>query len=90
VTLKTTTFLDVTPCSLVELCRRFGGKKSLDLLVDFFFLFIYLFFDPEDGRSTFLRKVCKLLVYYTVSRKIRLFSNTALKANSTLHFKYIS
>jgi hypothetical protein len=67
-TTKNTVFWDVTPCSLVEICRRFGGtyflhlqvvEKSIrvQLAVCLLWELLYL----EDGGITFIRIIDKHL-----------------------------
>jgi hypothetical protein len=78
-------FLDVTPCSLVELWRRFGGTNSLDLLallVGCFFLVDWLILRPRKRKKHVapkrLQTSSRLYVYSITFQKIRLFNNRAL------------
>jgi hypothetical protein len=54
---KSTISWDTTPCSLLKVNRRFGGKYC-PLATCFHAGFLLgLFFDPEDGGNMFLRNV---------------------------------
>jgi hypothetical protein len=84
VTMKSTIFWDVTACSLVEVCKRFRGKYCVHRVSQASNkhtepLILCLLFNPEDGRSTFLRNAS---VYQTIQRHI--------PQDSTLHvFTYL-
>jgi hypothetical protein len=73
----------MTPCSPVELKRRFGGvycrhpqaprvsqARNQHLLFTSCLL-VGLYFGPETGGSTLLRNVCELLPDYTASQPRR-------------------
>jgi hypothetical protein len=75
VTILGTAFCVVTPCSPVEIHRRFGGPyflhlhgRRLSLLLACFLL--ALLFDHDDGGNTFLRIVGGVLPDCTASHKI--------------------
>jgi hypothetical protein len=53
--MKSTSFWDITPCSLVAVYRRLGGKYRLQLFAAEPYL--RLLFNPEDGGDIFLRNV---------------------------------
>jgi hypothetical protein len=79
VAVKSTIFWEVTPCSLIEIYRRFGGTQCVLLVLSrhirgslCFFpaaCFFGLLFDNK-----FLRNVDKLLQDYTASHKRRFYS----------------
>jgi hypothetical protein len=85
---KSTIFWDVTPCNLVEIFWRFGGTYSVCLPAA---SFSYLFSEPEDGDSMFLRNFRKLLPRYTAShpKTVGLFIVTAVTI-SALSCVYVS
>jgi hypothetical protein len=58
---------NVKPYSPVECYKPYGNNGCCLNLVA---LFLGLLFDPEDGGSTILRNVCKLLPIYTASHSI--------------------
>jgi hypothetical protein len=49
---------DVTPCRMLERYRRFGGSLWVPTVEE-------NNVNPEEGGSTFLRRVCKFLSHYT-------------------------
>jgi hypothetical protein len=81
--MTSTSVYDVTPCSLVEVYCRFGGTRKQaatrirQLAVNVACL-RNLLFDTEDGFSTSLRNVGKLLPHYMIQlpliRKLRVYT----------------
>jgi hypothetical protein len=70
VNIKNIVFWNPTPCNLAGVYQRFGGTRS-----SWFAACFPLLFDPEDGRSTFLRKVSTFLLDYATSHlRIQHFS----------------
>jgi hypothetical protein len=99
--MKTTVFQNMNLCSLVEGCRRFGGKDCLHLqdqrvnqagsnqiegliygpgIHQFLSTccLLGLLFDLEDGRSTPLRNIGKLLSDYMAKHSRTLYSSESL------------
>jgi hypothetical protein len=84
-TVKSTSFWDVTPCGLVEVYRRFGEPYCLHILEglrlnQFYYNSLCLLparyrpglhSDPEDRGSVVLRNVGKLLPGHTASHPRR-------------------
>jgi hypothetical protein len=67
-----TLFWNVTPCSLVEVQRRFVGVHYLHLQgsskqISLSACLLSILFYPEDGDSRFIRNVPKCLLEYTTS-----------------------
>jgi hypothetical protein len=69
---RTTAVLDATPCSLVEVYRRFRGRVNQARDQKSFVCYMLdLSFDPEDGGSIFIRNTGNILPYYTASHQSR-------------------
>jgi hypothetical protein len=50
--MKSSTFMDITPCSPLKVNRRFGGTQCFACCLLHAGFFLGLFFDLEDGGET--------------------------------------
>jgi hypothetical protein len=95
--IKNNVFSDVTPCSLVEVYRRFegpsvmfyfeekvqqGNKEEANRIYEQFVCLLVLLFDSEEGGSAFLRNVGNFLPDYTASRPRRYYLSQSLPPES--------
>jgi hypothetical protein len=71
---KSTIFWNMTPCSLVEIYRHFGGifritksEPSKHRSREITWFLLALFFDPDDVSSKSIRNVSEFLPDYTAS-----------------------
>jgi hypothetical protein len=83
VTMESFVFWEMILCSLKEVSRHFDQKTLLASSSG-------IFYDPEDGGNTLLRKDSKLLLDYVMSHPKRQYSSYILyvQENATL-FPYL-